>query len=114
VAQQVIETFARDKGIVDRKPQSEEQILARLLYPVVNEGAKILEEGIALRASDIDQTAILGYGWPVYTGGPMFWAGTIGLDRVVTGLKALQATYGDMFKPAKLLEELAAKNERFS
>lgn len=114
VAQQVIEAFARDIGITNRQPQPEDKILARLLFPVVNEGAKILEEGIALRASDIDQTAILGYGWPVYTGGPMFWAGTIGLDRVVAGLKELQATYGDLFKPAKLLEELAAKNERFS
>lgn len=113
VAQQVIEAFASSVGIMNRQPQSDERILARLLYPVVNEGAKILEEGIALRASDIDQTAILGYGWPVYTGGPMFWAGTVGLDRVVAGLKSLQAIYGDSFKPAKLLEDLAARNETF-
>ncbi len=114
VAREVIETFARDEGIVDRATQSDDQILARLLYPVVNEGAHILEEGIALRASDIDQAAILGYGWPVYTGGPMFWAGTIGLDRVVSGLRELQARHGDTFKPAKLLEELAAKNQGFA
>jgi 3-hydroxyacyl-CoA dehydrogenase len=114
VAQQVIEAFASDHGMVGRGPQTDEQILARLLYPVVNEGARILEEGIALRASDIDQTAILGYGWPVYTGGPMFWAGTIGLDRVVAGLRDLQARYGDAFRPAQLLEDLAARGQRFA
>jgi 3-hydroxyacyl-CoA dehydrogenase len=114
VAQHVIEAFASDHGMVGRGPQTDEQILARLLYPVVNEGARILEEGIALRASDIDQTAILGYGWPVYTGGPMFWAGTIGLDRVVAGLRDLQARYGDAFRPAQLLEDLAARGQRFA
>ena len=114
IAQDVIAKFAADAGIANRGPQSDDQILARLIYPVVNEGARILEEGVALRASDIDQAAILGYGWPIYTGGPMFWAGTVGLDRVVAGLRDLQAVYGDTFKPAKLLEDLAAKGERFA
>lgn len=67
---------------------SDEEILERLLYPVVNEGAKILEEGIAARASDIDVALVTGYGWPVYTGGPMFWADAVGLKRIVAGLEA--------------------------
>ncbi|MGK2911714.1 MAG: 3-hydroxyacyl-CoA dehydrogenase NAD-binding domain-containing protein, partial [Sphingobium sp.] len=66
-----IADFAAHKAIDDKGLQSDEEILARLLYPVVNEGAKLLEEGIALRASDIDMAAILGYNWPVYMGGPM-------------------------------------------
>ena len=55
---------------------------------MINEGAKILDEGMAQRASDIDTVWINGYGWPAYTGGPMFWADTIGLDVVVEGLKS--------------------------
>jgi 3-hydroxyacyl-CoA dehydrogenase len=91
----------------------EEALIARLLYPVVNEGAKILEEGIAIGASDIDVTAVLGYNWPAYTGGPMFWAGSIGLDRVVAGLRQLEARHGDSFRPAELLVDLAARGVRF-
>jgi 3-hydroxyacyl-CoA dehydrogenase len=94
--------------------QTDEQIVARLLYPVVNEGAKLLEEGIALRASDIDVAAILGYNWPVYTGGPMFWGDTVGLPKVVEALKNLEARYGEAFKPAKLLVEKAEKGESFT
>jgi 3-hydroxyacyl-CoA dehydrogenase len=85
-----------------------------LLYPVVNEGAKLLDEGIALRASDIDVAAILGYNWPVYTGGPMFWADTVGLPRIVAKLKELEAVYGDLFKPTALLEKLAGEGKSFT
>lgn len=66
-------------------------LLARLLYQVVNEGAKILEEGIALRASDIDTTAVLGYNWPAYRGGPFFWADQVGLLKVVIDMRRLEA-----------------------
>jgi 3-hydroxyacyl-CoA dehydrogenase len=102
VAAEVIADFAATKGIVGKGPQSVEAIVARLLYPVVNEGAKVLEEGVAIRASDIDVACILGYGWPVYTGGPMFWADTVGLPKVVDGLRAMG------IEPAKLLTEKAA------
>ena len=83
---QIIADFAAKEG----KPQreiSKDEIRERLLYPMVNEGALILEEGMAQRASDIDVVWINGYGWPLYTGGPMFWAQTVGLDKVVTGLE---------------------------
>ncbi|MEC7743131.1 MAG: 3-hydroxyacyl-CoA dehydrogenase NAD-binding domain-containing protein [Pseudomonadota bacterium] len=83
---QIISDFAAKEG----KPQreiSKDEIRERLLYPMVNEGAMILEEGMAQRASDIDVVWINGYGWPLYTGGPMFWAQTVGLDKVVTGLE---------------------------
>jgi 3-hydroxyacyl-CoA dehydrogenase len=85
-----------------------------LLYPVVNEGAKVLEEGVAIRASDVDLACMLGYNWPVYTGGPMFWADTVGLARVVEKLKLWHAELGDAFKPSALLEKMAAQSERFT
>jgi len=112
-AAQLIATFAAYKGAVGTGEKSADDIIARLLYPVVNEGAKLLEEGIALRASDIDVAAILGYNWPVYTGGPMFWADTVGLSKIVDTLKALEAEHGQAFKPARLLEDMAARGETF-
>ena len=108
VAAQVIADFAAYKGVASKGPQSAEAIVARLLYPVVNEGAKALEEGVAIRASDIDVACILGYNWPVYTGGPMFWADTVGLAKVVEGLKAMG------IEPAKLLAEKAASGGSFT
>ena len=83
---QIIADFATRSGTPQRDV-SKQEIEERLLYPMVNEGAKILEEGMAQRASDIDVVWINGYGWPLYTGGPMFWADTIGLDTVVSGLE---------------------------
>ncbi len=91
-----------------------EDIVARVLYPAVNEGAKLLEAGIALRASDIDVACILGYGWPVYTGGPMFWADTLGLPKIVAGLEEFEAQHGARFKPAALLKQLAGEGGKFS
>ncbi|GAM98244.1 enoyl-CoA hydratase [alpha proteobacterium U9-1i] len=114
VAAQIIADFARDHQIVQRAALSEEEIVARLLYPVVNEGAKILEEGIALRGSDVDVAAMMGYNWPVYTGGPMFWADTVGLPKIVAKLKQMQAEDGDQFKPSALLEKLAAEGGKLS
>ncbi|MEW4447390.1 3-hydroxyacyl-CoA dehydrogenase NAD-binding domain-containing protein [Qipengyuania sp. JC766] len=83
---QIIADFAAKEGNEQREI-SKDEIRERLLYPMVNEGAKILEEGMAQRASDIDVVWINGYGWPLYTGGPMFWADIIGLDTVVAGLE---------------------------
>jgi 3-hydroxyacyl-CoA dehydrogenase len=114
VAASIIRVFADSIGVADHGPQSDADILARLLYPVVNEGAKILEEGIALRASDIDIAAILGYGWPIYTGGPMFWADTIGLPKIVAALETLRDVHGDVFAPASLLSRLAAEGGSFT
>ena len=114
VTERVIADFAAFRGVVNAGLQDDEDILARLLYPVVNEGAKILEEGIALRASDIDLAAILGYGWPIQTGGPMFSASTVGLPVIVARLRELEARHGEKFKPARLLEELAEKGGRFA
>ncbi|MGO9742845.1 MAG: 3-hydroxyacyl-CoA dehydrogenase NAD-binding domain-containing protein [Roseiarcus sp.] len=113
VVEQIILDFAAKKGI-NRRAISDQEILQRCLYPMVNEGAKILEEGIAQRASDIDIVWINGYGWPVYRGGPMFWAETIGLDKVLAKLREFEATRGEAFKPAALLERLAAEGKRFA
>ena len=82
---QIIADFAAKEG-KEQREISKDEIRERLLYPMVNEGAKILEEGMAQRASDIDVVWINGYGWPLYTGGPMFWAKTIGFETVVEGL----------------------------
>lgn len=83
-------------------------IVERLLFPVVNEGARILEEGIALRASDIDVALVMGYGWPPFTGGPMFWADGIGLQRIVDALEAMGET------PSELLRRLAREGGTLS
>lgn len=82
-AAEVIARFASKTPV----SMDDEALLERLLYPVVNEGAKIVEEGIAQRASDVDVALVTGYGWPVWTGGPMFWADTVGLDKVIAGLE---------------------------
>jgi 3-hydroxyacyl-CoA dehydrogenase len=109
----IIREFAASKGIEQRKIGAAE-ILERCIYPMINEGAKILEEGKAQRASDIDIVWIYGYGWPVYRGGPMFYADAIGLKTVLAKIKAFQAEYGDDFKPAALLEKLAAEGATFT
>jgi len=108
VAAKVIADYAAFKGVANKGSLPAEAIVARALYPVVNEGAKVLEEGIALRASDVDVACILGYNWPVYTGGPMFWGDTVGLQKIVDGLKAMG------IEPAKLLVEKASKGESFT
>lgn len=110
--EKIILDFAASKGIT-RRAISDEEILERCLYPMVNEGAKILAEGIALRASDIDVVWIAGYGWPVFTGGPMFWAETVGLTKIVERLTAYEAIHGADFTPAPLLMRLAAEGKGF-
>jgi 3-hydroxyacyl-CoA dehydrogenase len=112
VTEKIVLDFAAARGI-NRREISDQEILERCLYPMVNEGAKILEEGKAQRASDIDIVWINGYGWPVYTGGPMFWADSLGLDKVLAALKSYQAKMGDAFKPSALLEKLVAENRGF-
>ncbi len=113
VVQGIIEKFAADKGII-RREISDEEIIQRTLYTMVNEGAKILEEGMAQRASDIDVVWIYGYGWPVYRGGPMHWADSEGLQKIVDGLTSQQERMGDAFSFSKLLLDKAAAGEKFS
>lgn len=110
---ETIRALARDLAIPQRG-FSDAEIVARLLYPVVNEGARILEEGIALRASDIDVAIVLGYGWPAYRGGPMFWADQLGLGTIVDGLRELESEYGAAFRPSAKLVDLAGRGARFS
>jgi 3-hydroxyacyl-CoA dehydrogenase len=112
VVEKIILDFAAKKGI-NRRTISDEEILERCIYPMINEGAKILEEGKAQRASDIDIVWINGYGWPVYRGGPMFYADLVGPEKVLAKLKEFEATMGDDFKPAPLLESVAAEKKRF-
>jgi 3-hydroxyacyl-CoA dehydrogenase len=113
VVQQIIEDFARKQG-VERREISDQEIVERTLYTMVNEGAKILEEGIAQRASDIDVVWVYGYGWPVYRGGPMFWADSVGPGEIVEGLKRQEARMKPEFSFSKLLLDKAAKGEKFT
>jgi 3-hydroxyacyl-CoA dehydrogenase len=113
VVQQIIEDFAKEQG-VGRREISDEEIVERTLYTMVNEGAKILEEGIAQRASDIDVVWVYGYGWPVYRGGPMFWADSIGLQKIVEGLKRQEERMKPEFSFSKLLLEKADKGEKLT
>jgi len=103
----LIAEFAAKSGTPQREI-SREEIKERLLYPMVNEGAMILDEGMAQRASDIDVVWINGYGWPLYTGGPMFWADTVGLTNVVAGLEK----YG--LPVCDYLRGKAERGERFN
>ncbi len=114
IAMDIIREVAADKGIKQAPNATEEDIVARLLYPVVNEGARILDEGVAIRGSDIDIACIKGYNWPVYRGGPMFWADTVGLDRIVSKLNGLAEAYGDAFAPSPFLVKLAKEGKRLS
>ena len=102
---EIIDDFRKKSGVTPREI-SDEEIVARTLYTMVNEGALILEEGKAQRASDVDVVWIYGYGWPVYRGGPMFWAQSEGLPKVVAGLEQ----YG--FTPAKSLKDAATGGGR--
>lgn len=106
VVEAIIAGIATRSGRVQRKI-GDDEILDRLLLPMINEGALILEEGVAQRASDIDVVWLNGYGWPARTGGPMHWAETRGLDRIVAGLKALAPYLGDDFRLSDRLEARA-------
>jgi 3-hydroxyacyl-CoA dehydrogenase len=105
----LIREFAVGKG-VDQREVTDQEVLERCLYPMVNEGAKILDEGIAIRGSDIDVVWVNGYGWPMYRGGPMYWADSVGLAAIVDKIKV----YGDRlggrhWQPSPLLERLASE-----
>ncbi len=111
--QAVIEEVRREKEINARSIEDDE-ILKRCVYALVNEGAKILEEGIAQRSSDIDVIYIYGYGYPPYRGGPMFYADQVGLKNVYDDICKFRETHGDVWEPAPLLKKLAAEGKSFS
>ncbi|MCW5624124.1 MAG: 3-hydroxyacyl-CoA dehydrogenase, partial [Burkholderiales bacterium] len=104
---------SRDAGI-ERRQISDQEILERCLYQLVNVGAQILEEGIAQRASDIDIVYVYGYGYPRYRGGPMFSADLIGLPKVLEAIRGFHERIGPWWKPAPLLERLATEDKGFN
>jgi 3-hydroxyacyl-CoA dehydrogenase len=107
ITEELVKEFSKRAG-VERNPISDQEILERCLYPMVDEGSRILEEGIALRGSDVDVVWVYGYGWPIYRGGPMFWADTVGLKEVVARLDHYAATLGGKdFGVSGLLRKLA-------
>jgi 3-hydroxyacyl-CoA dehydrogenase len=98
---------------IERHPISEEEILKRCLYGMINEGARLLEQGIALRAGDIDVVYVTGYGFPIEHGGPMYLADRIGVASVYDDVKRFHAALGHWWQPAPLLERLARTGGRF-
>jgi 3-hydroxyacyl-CoA dehydrogenase len=104
---------SRELGI-DRREISEEEILQRCMYPLINEGARILEEGIAQRASDLDIVWLYGFGFPRYRGGPMFYADSIGLKNVYEAMQGFYEIHRDWLEPAPLLERLAREDRTFA
>jgi 3-hydroxyacyl-CoA dehydrogenase len=101
------------KHQIKRRPVDDQEILERCLYPMINEAAKILDEGIAIRASDIDVVWVYGYGWPVYRGGPMFYADSVGLDKVLARLEHYRKQHGEEWAPSPLLERLVKDGKKF-
>ncbi len=113
VEQLILDTCA-ELGI-ERRKLSQDEIRDRLILSLVNEGARILEDGIAQRASDIDMVYLTGYGFPVFRGGPMFYADTVGLPHVLTAMEKLaKGRHGDAWTPAPLLVKLAAEGKTFN
>ncbi|MDH5708092.1 MAG: 3-hydroxyacyl-CoA dehydrogenase, partial [Hylemonella sp.] len=112
----MIETYRKDIGIAPRKI-SDEEIVQRLVYALVNEAAHLLEEGIAARASDIDMVYLTGYGFPLYRGGPMQYADTVGLFNVAQSMKRFAQNPNDdaqFWQPAPLLARLVAEGKSFN
>ena len=103
--EELIKEFS-DNHQIKRRPIEKEEILERCLYPMINEGFKILEEGMAIRASDIDIVWINGYGWPIYQGGPMFYGNLIGYDKILKWLKDMEKSHGQEFTPSPYLEKV--------
>lgn len=109
----LIQSASSEAGI-QRRTISDDELRSRLILPMINEGAKLLEEGVVDRASDIDMVWQRGFGWPSWKGGPMYHADQLGLQTVLNGLRELQQRHGDRFRPSALLERMAAAGERFN
>src|SRR4029450_7524509 len=111
--EKIIADCARAAGI-ERRTIWPPEIVERTIYALVNEGATILEEGFALRASDIDIVYINGYGFPAYRGGPMWYADTVGLSHVYQRICQFGQQHGPWWKPSPLLAQLAAAGKKFA
>jgi 3-hydroxyacyl-CoA dehydrogenase len=112
----IIENYRRQRGFTPR-PVSDAEIVQRCIYALVNEGARIVEEGIAQRSSDVDLVYLNGYGFPAYRGGPMFYADQTGLPEVARALRRIAAAPGadtEFWTPAPLLTRLVEENKTFS
>jgi 3-hydroxyacyl-CoA dehydrogenase len=103
-----------EEGGIEQRQISTDEIVDRCILALVNEGARILEEGIALRAVDIDIIYINGYGFPAYRGGPMWYADTLGLDKVYRRILQFQEQHGELWQPAPLLTQLAKEKRKFA
>jgi len=112
VVDEITERVAREDGIT-RRTVSDNEILKRCLYPLVNEAAKELDEGIASRPGDIDVVWIYGYGFPVWRGGPLRWADSIGIATIVDDMREFERAHGSNWTPAPLLVELAETGGTF-
>ncbi len=113
IIDKLISDVSAELGIV-RRSIDDSTIISRCFYPLINEGAKILAEGVALQPSDIDVVWIYGYGFPAYLGGPMFWADRLGLATVYDAMKRLHEEHGEWLEPAPLLQQLAQDGKGFS
>jgi 3-hydroxyacyl-CoA dehydrogenase len=114
VVTQLVVDHSAELGLA-RRAISDAEIVERCIYALVNEGARILEEGIAQRAVDIDMVYVTGYGFPVYRGGPMFYADTMGPANVVSTIRKYATGYrGESWEVAPLLVELAASGKTFN
>ena len=114
VVDKIIEEGRRKLGITPRKI-TDDEIVERCIYALVNEGARILEEGIAARASDIDMVYLTGYGFPLFRGGPMLYADTVGLVTVKRAMERYRDATGDKFwEPAALIVKLVAEGKSFN
>src|SRR5450759_5561870 len=109
----LVRKWSAEAGIPQRQI-SPEEIVDRCIYALVNEGARILEEGYALRAVDIDIIYINGYGFPAYRGGPMWYADSVGLQNVYRRVCQFEAQHGKLWAPAPLLKHLAEEGKKFS
>jgi 3-hydroxyacyl-CoA dehydrogenase len=112
-AARLAEEVARQAGI-ERRTIGAEEIVERTVYALINEGARVLEEGIALRAGDIDIVYVYGYGFPAYRGGPMWYADTVGLKKVCERVRQFAQQHGSAWAPAPLLERLAESGKTFA
>ena len=109
----IIEETSAELGIA-RREIGDEEVLKRCLYPLINIGAQLLDDGIALRASDMDVVYIYGYGFPKYRGGPMYYADQVGLANIYRDILAFHQEYGDAWRPAPLLKRLAEEGRSFA
>jgi 3-hydroxyacyl-CoA dehydrogenase len=112
VVLELIEEASREAGIV-RREVGEQEIVERSIYALINEGARVLEEGFALRSSDIDVIYMNGYGFPSWRGGPMCFAELTGLDKVLACIEGFHREFGARWQPAPLLQKLVAEGRTF-